>query len=181
MNRAADQGASFSKIEKIVRSAVILVIRTPPSLGKDIRDGVGISFNPRFRAVGRDSIYGVIRVLRDSSLFPSILFRTTSVQTRPPFVPSFPPPPSFHYTSKWKKWNSSYCPLASDYGYPSRHSRFVATIYNTYFREECAKEIGTVKVIYLLRFDECTCETWLRFEFTLLITGDEFYSIRILD
>lgn len=59
---------------------VILVTEaTVPS--KDIRDGIGISFNPRFRAVGRDSIYGVIRVC---TTLPWSLFRATSTPTPPP-------------------------------------------------------------------------------------------------
>ena len=38
----------------------------PSVTSKDIRDGIGISFNPRFHAVGRDSIYGVIRIYAET-------------------------------------------------------------------------------------------------------------------
>lgn len=55
-----------------------------------------------------------------------------------------------------------------------RHSRFIATIYNNVFSEGYAEEIGTVKVIYYLDKRTVKC-----FEFTVLIIGDEFYSMWI--
>lgn len=52
---------------------VLVAEATATANRKDIRDGIGISFNPSFRAVGRDSIYGVIRVCT-TLLFPCSLF-----------------------------------------------------------------------------------------------------------
>lgn len=103
--------------------------------------------------------------MRDSSLFPWIgrfSFERTPTKHVVHLLLYHPPSSSscavFHYTSKRshrekKKWNSSYCPLASDYGYSGRHSRFIATIYNNVFFEGYAernwhgelKELATVK------------------------------------
>lgn len=65
---AVDQEAAIRNGKRNI--GVILVTEaTVPA--KDIRDGIGISFNPRFRAVGRDSIYGVIRVCTTIPLLSS--------------------------------------------------------------------------------------------------------------
>lgn len=63
---------SFSDGKRYI-DVVLVAEATASANRKDIRDGIGISFNPSFRAVGRDSIYGVIRVCT-TLLFPCSLF-----------------------------------------------------------------------------------------------------------
>ena len=63
---------SFSDAKRCI-DAILVAEATAATNRKDIRDGIGISFNPSFRAVGRDSIYGVIRVCT-TPLFPCSRF-----------------------------------------------------------------------------------------------------------
>lgn len=130
--------------------------------------------------------------MRDSSLFPWIgrfSFERTPTKHVVHLLLYHPPSSSscavFHYTSKRshrerKKWNSSYCPLASDYGYSGRHSRFIATIYNNVFFEGYAERNwhGESDLFVSINVNS---ETW--FEFTrfmswyTLIAGDEFNMV----
>jgi len=77
---------SFSDAKRYI-DAVLVAEATAATNRKDIRDGIGISFNPSFRAVGRDSIYGVIRVCT-TPLFPCSRFcaNTPSKHNPRPFI-----------------------------------------------------------------------------------------------